>query len=542
MDNLKKKILDNINIVDVVNSYIPLEKNGQNYKCVCPFHEDTNPSLVVSPQKQIFKCFVCNTGGNAIDFVKDYEKISFNKAQEKLAQQANIKIKSSTIKNQQYYDILNDINTFYTKILNNSKLGHKALEYLKENRNLTDEEIAKFNIGFSPKFSTALNEYINLNEHNGVKIEELKIFNDKNYDLLQGRITIPIYDQYDNLVAFSGRALDEEQDIKYLNSKESILFNKSQTLYNFNNVIGLKTNELLIVEGYFDVITAFKNKIENVVGTMGTAFNQSHINLLKKYNFSKVYLGFDNDNAGDKATAIAVELLTKNNIEVSILNYGSQKDIDEYFNNNQNLTWIDLKSKSKNYILYLLDANEHITDIDQKSEFINKLSNILSTYQDITKREMLIEQICQRLNIKRIVLDNQIKNQTIKQKPIKNINIQKVIDDENKLTEEDLIFYIMTCANEHYKYVENKIKANEFEFIKNLEDYNTLKELYNKKETFDEIDLLDNLENYDNIKNNIKNKYGLNNFKSCINEIMISDLIYSKKKDKIKKQSKIFNI
>ncbi|MFV0288350.1 MAG: DNA primase, partial [Mycoplasmatales bacterium] len=536
MIDYKQKIINEINIVDIVAQYVELEKKGQNYNCICPFHDDTNPSLVVSEKKQIFKCFVCGEGGNAINFVQKYEKIPFKKALEKLATKTGISLPKKDNKNEKYFEILEKVKLFYNKILANSELATKANEYLLKERNLLPEDIKKFELGFSPLFSEALYQFLTQESAAEPKLllelEQLALFNEKNFDFLQGRITIPLYNAEDELVGFSGRTLQQGNAIKYLNSKESVIFHKSSILYNFNNVIGNNNQELLVVEGYFDVITAVKKGIENVVATMGTAFNQEHIKLLKKYHITKVFLGFDSDKAGQKALTKAADLLIENKIEVEIITYEDYKDIDEYLNA-KDVSKHDLLHNAQDYCLYLAEQNVNNNDLNKKAELINQICNYLNKYVNKVKVNLLIDKIVTILKVDKELLLTTLTN--LRQKESNSLNIypqefqtkSQELVPTGKLNSEEQILYLITLKKENFDYVKGIIELNEFEFVTLANDYTKLQELYALQEEIDEVLLLDEITNYYQIYDKLKKDNYIKYFKTDNSLAIIKDLIYA---------------
>ncbi|MFV0289022.1 MAG: toprim domain-containing protein, partial [Mycoplasmatales bacterium] len=380
-----------------------------------------------------------------------------------------------------------------------------------------------------------------------LELEQLALFNEKNFDFLQGRITIPLYNAEDELVGFSGRTLQQDNAIKYLNSKESIVFHKSSVLYNFNNVVGNNNQELLVVEGYFDVITAVKKGIENTVATMGTAFNQEHIKLLKKYHITKVFLGFDSDKAGQKALAKAANLLIENKIEVEIVTYEDYKDIDEYLNA-KDVGKHDLLHNAQDYCLYLAGKNVNNNDLNKKAELINQICSYLNKYVNKIKVNLLVDKIVTILKVDKEVFLTTLTN--LKQKANNSLNVYpqefptKASEQiqTGKLNIEEQILYLITLKKENFDYVKGIIELNEFEFVTLANDYNKLQELYALQEEIDEVLLLDEITNYYQIYDKLKKDNYIKYFKTDNSLAIIKDLIYAKKKKKTIKNANIFNI
>lgn len=360
MENKKQApfqyILDNVDIVSVVKNFINLQKKGQNYWGLCPFHGDKNPSLSVNSSKKIFKCFVCGVKGNVINFVMNYKKINFPEALKEITKITNVSTKeldnylNFKINSDEYkmYEINKQASFIYNRTLFNSENKDK-LNYLLS-RNLTNELIQEYGIGYAPKsdngkylFSIMTNEN-NIMGSNRDKsqiwtpIQLLNVglitLNDKEEynDFFWNRITIPIFDEYNNIVGFSARTLNNNEKIKYINTKTTSVFKKENVLFNFNNFDKSSFNEIFVVEGYMDVFAFRRMGIQNVVASMGTSFTMNQINILKKYpNINTIILCFDNDDAGYNATLeLAKKLMTyKFNIFVVEPYDNKFKDVDE---------------------------------------------------------------------------------------------------------------------------------------------------------------------------------------------------------------------
>ncbi len=532
MKNTREEILNRIDIVEVVSSYVDLEKKGQNYNCLCPFHEDNNPSLVVSPEKQIFKCFVCETGGTAIDFVSKFEKIPYAKALAKLGDKVGIKTSNINPKSK-YNEVLDDVNFYYTKTLTKSDNGLEALKYLKEKRELDDHIIDKFQLGFSPKFSEALNKFltekIKEEKYSAVEIDSLNIFNDNNYDILNNRITFPIFDEKSNIVGYSGRTLDENSNVKYLNSKESKIFHKNKVLYNLNNVIESKSERVLLVEGFFDVITSYKYGIEYAIASMGTAFGIEHINLLKKKNIKEVYLGFDSDSAGQKALYKAGNALIKSGLEVKVVSYGDYKDIDECLNSKKydaNL----LIENAEDFLVYLAKNNISNISMDKKIKLIESIKDNLKFYKNDVKKNFIIDDLVEVLGINREILTNV--------KVEEKVNIKESYEQSNIVQEdkERIIIYMASISYEKFLEIEEEIKNSNYLFKDYQKEYSKIKEMYEENHELDLITLLDELPRFIEIEETVK-LYGEKNLLESLN---IKNYFNEDKKNKAKKLKKLF--
>lgn len=338
LDNAMIEDIKNKNdIVDVMSKYVSLIKKGKNFACLCPFHNDTNPSMVVSQDKQIYKCFSCGAGGNVINFVKEYEKISFVEAVQKLGENVGISIEVNNKPNkkadklQDYIQINDEANHLFQYMLYeyDDKAGYKYLI----NRNFNDDIIKTFQLGYAYQEDMLLKllkaKKLNLNK--AVEMGLLKLNNDNQYhDVYMKRITYPIIDEANHVIGFSCRTINDSEP-KYLNSLESKMFDKASTLYNLNNALETikKEKTVYLLEGPNDVIAMYKAGIKNAVCVMGTALTNKHVAKLKSFGVNQINLAFDGDDAGTKATIKAINLLSSSKITTKVINFDLD-DPDEF--------------------------------------------------------------------------------------------------------------------------------------------------------------------------------------------------------------------
>ncbi len=316
-----EEILSKVDIVDVISSYLPLTKVGKNYKCVCPFHDDHSPSMSISQTKQMFKCFVCGEGGNALKFVQQYENISFQKAVQKVAELAGVKIdinindKAAIYSESDYrkFQIINDVKEF---AFNNlfSEQGKNALNYLVETRRLNLETIKDYEIGYIHSTEQLMN-FLTVKGYSLDEITESSIMTREGRTFLYNRVSFPVHNPEGKCVGFSSRLLSGEGP-KYINSTESVVFQKNKILFNYH--IARKEvyqkKELILVEGQLNVLSLKQNGIKNVVAQMGTALTQEHISLLKNMKVP-IKIMYDADNAGIQAAKKTYSILKENKIQ-----------------------------------------------------------------------------------------------------------------------------------------------------------------------------------------------------------------------------------
>lgn len=384
-NSLSQKVIDGSDIVSIISEYITLEKKGNDYKGLCPFHNDGNPSLSVSPSRKVFKCFSCNTAGNVITFVQKIENISFFDAMKKVAEKSGIKldIKKSAFaeRNEKYYKIMNDAVTTYEFFLKNTEEGKAALDYLY-NRNITDDIIKRFRIGLSSHSDDILTKvFIDQNKYLPIDLKELSLINDdrnKYSDLFKGRIMFPITDLKGNFIAFSGRIYDKQSNSKYINSKENVLFKKKDVLYNYYNALNdikLK-DQVFIFEGFMDVIAAYRAGINNAIATMGTALTESHINIISSIT-KNITLCYDGDNPGIEASKKAIKLFAKKNISVSVITLPDGLDPDDYINKYGKEKLIDLFTNNK------VSSYDYLYEISKRNLDRNNPNSIVFFQQQI---------------------------------------------------------------------------------------------------------------------------------------------------------------
>lgn len=382
MDNslhdLSLSVLKNSDIVEVISSRIKVIKAGRNYKAVCPFHDDKNPSLMISKEKQIFKCFVCGASGNAISFIQKYDKISFFEAVKEVAKISGYNDERLTNLNQpkvsvnnEYSDIyncLNEIANFYEISLYQSEVGKKGLEYLK-NRGLNDDVIHYFRIGYSLDDGENIINYLKAKNFSIKTIERTGIGRINNQTLTirdnnAGRIIFPLISKNDQVLGFSARRIVNDDTAKYINTESTLVFNKGNLLYNLNKAKNeaKQVNYVYLVEGFMDVIALYRINVKSAVALMGTALTKDQIKELRLLNV-EVRICLDLDNAGQMNTLSVINKLEEAGIDFKVVNNKvdfNEKDSDEI------LTKYG-EEKLKNFLFNLIDSGEWILNYYTKT-------------------------------------------------------------------------------------------------------------------------------------------------------------------------------
>ncbi|WP_027963461.1 DNA primase [Halalkalibacillus halophilus] len=437
-DEIIDQIVSQHDIVDVVGNHVKLTKKGRNYFGLCPFHGEDTPSFSVAPDKQIFHCFGCGKGGNAVKFIMEYESISFVAAVKKLADEQGIEIPSEYVKtaesnlthaDQQSIEANQWASKLFHHVLKNTSDGSNAIEYLS-NRGFDSSVIETFQLGYSPPKDQFLTTFL---EKKGFVLQELAdvgLISTRNgnsfFDRFKGRIMFPIHNHQGKIVGFGGRGIDSETEPKYLNSPESKLFQKGKLLYNFHQSRkhAQKLNEIVLLEGYADVIKVHQAGVYHTVATLGTSLSSYQANLLKRY-VDRVKICFDGDQAGQNASYKTAQLLHKMGLNVLVATIPDNLDPDDYidqfgsekFKNKvidqaQTYTAFMLQYEKKQYNLqvdherltYIERALDLISEVDQGVErdfYLRELAESFELY-----RETLEKEIDERRRIKRPQYEN----------------------------------------------------------------------------------------------------------------------------------------
>lgn len=450
-------IVNSVNIVDIVSNYIPLTKRGKNYFGVCPFHPDGDPSFCVSEQKQIYTCFSCKASGNAIQFVMNYENISFKEALKIIADKAGInvtinsKVESTFNKNTELYEIYDIASKFYQNNIN-TLAGKNAKEYLYE-RGFDDTLIKKFMIGLSLTNHELLTKMLinKKKSYNDMLKSGLIVKNDYGYrDIYSNRIMFPIWDVSGKVVGFSGRIFngeDTKQVSKYINTKETPIFKKGELLYNYHQAKSIcrQKNSVIIMEGQLDLIRTVSIGIENVIATMGTAFTKEHALLVKKIA-KNVIICFDGDDAGGKATISCGNELESIGIIPKIVRLDDGLDPDEYikkFGKEKFLYKIENPMNFMDFKLSFYKMGKNLTNNADIASYINTIISELSKVDDEVLRELTLKKLSIESNLDIDFLRNNL-NKTKNLKPIeKKNNIKKVRENKYELAIKHLIHYML---------------------------------------------------------------------------------------------------
>lgn len=416
-----EKLLNSLKIEEVVGEVVSLKRSGANYKGLCPFHSDTSPSFTVSPQKNIAKCFSCGAGGNTISFYSQYHKISFNEACLELAKKYNIDIQFEKsfdeAKEKEYeklYGLMEEARDFFAEMIFNNE-GRDAFEYLNK-RGLSVQFIKENNIGYSPNsWDKLLNHFID----KGYSVEDLlnvgliKKGDKGYYDTFRDRIMFPISNIGAKTIAFGGRTMEDRKDIaKYLNSSDTILFNKGHNLYGIKERGSLirKKNYSILMEGYMDVLKAHSFGFDTAIASLGTAFTTDQGELLKRYS-SNVIIAYDMDDAGRKATERTGLILKEQGFNIRVIEFDDAKDPDEYLNSFGKEKFLERVKESKEIFdfLYEFYAKEYnLNDLLGKQNFVLAFKPFFSILEKDIEKALYLEKLAKNLEIDKSFLEKEL--------------------------------------------------------------------------------------------------------------------------------------
>lgn len=427
-DEIIEDVRTRADCVEIISEHVRLIKTGENFKGLCPFHQEKTPSFTVSPKKGVFHCFGCGAGGNVITFIMKIEGKSFVEAVEFLAKREGILLPSSQSVKQVdikeiFYNINQDAVEFYKKILYSNE-GNQALAYLKK-RGLTDETINKFKLGYAPDAWQRLRDYLSGKNYpiekqlaSGLIIQKQGDMGSGShyYDRFRNRIIFPIFELQSRVVGFGARVLDNSLP-KYINSPETIIYSKGKLLYGLNlakDSIRKKT-EVIIVEGYLDVIMSHQYGFDNVVATLGTAFTLEQVKLLKRYA-ERVIVIFDPDMAGVSATSRGLDLVMEQGLEIKIVSLPDGLDPAEFLVKRDKLEFSDLLEKAEGWLDYRFNLAISKFNPASAGQTIQVFNELLPTIGKITnkiERQPFIKRISEFLKIdEQLVIEELNKNQS----------------------------------------------------------------------------------------------------------------------------------
>ncbi|WP_455720862.1 DNA primase [Agathobacter sp.] len=479
-EELIEEVRSRNDIVDVIGSYVHLQKKGSTYFGLCPFHNEKTGSFSVSPNKQMYYCFGCGAGGNVFTFMMQYENFTFGEAMQSLADRVGIELpqqemttaqKREADKRTKLLEINKEAAKYFYRLLRSPR-GQRAHDYFK-NRALSDETMQKFGLGYSDQYSDDLYRYLRsrgyddeiLKESGLVTIDEVRGGHDKFWN----RAMFPIMDVHNRVIGFGGRVMGDGEP-KYLNSPETKIFDKSRNLYGLNIARSTRKNQLLLCEGYMDVIALHQAGFDNAVASLGTALTSGHASLLKRYT-KEVYLTYDSDGAGVKAALRAIPILKEVGIMTKVINMRPYKDPDEFIKAlgaDAYQERIDNAQNSFMFEIRVMQDRYDMNDPESKTAFYNEIANKLLSFTEELERNNYIQAVAEEYHIafddlRKLVNNLALKGGIVKpQAPLKSgINENKKKEDGMKQSQKLLLTWLVE-NNTLFERIKGYITADDF--------------------------------------------------------------------------------
>ena len=443
-EDLIEEVRSSNDVVDIISSYVRLTKKGSSYFGLCPFHNEKSPSFSVSPGKQMYYCFGCGEGGNVISFIMKYENYTFKEAVKFLADRAGIRLPEVEATPEEKRKagikaVLLDINKeaalYFYKLLKSEK-GERGYRYLRD-RGLSDETIKSFGLGYSSNYKDDLYQYMKGRGYKDDILKETGLFTFSErgvFDKFCNRVMFPIMDVNSRVIGFGGRVMGEGEP-KYLNSPETLVFDKGKNLYGMNIARSSKKGSILICEGYMDVISLHQAGFNNAVASLGTALTPRQASLIKRYS-DRVYLTYDSDGAGVKAALRAIPIFKEAGCTLKVINMEPYKDPDEFIKNKGSAAYEERIEKARNSFLYEIDKMKEGVDMDSpdaKAAFYTDVARKLLSFSDELERNVYIDSVSREFFIPKEALEQSVRQQALTYKGENTGNRQA--DYENKKRE-----------------------------------------------------------------------------------------------------------
>ncbi len=547
-----REVRQSVDIIDVVSSYMPLIPKGKNYFGVCPFHDDHSPSMSVSKDKQIYTCFSCGASGNVINFVMDYEHISFLEAVKKLSLVGGIDININVATPIKQHSVLYDIYELSIKLYQNNlntKEGLLAKEYLKQ-RNIDEEIIKVFGIGLALKNHDLLTKMLVKKKYSEKDIiNSGLVIKTKSglADIYYNRIMFPLSNLDGQTVGYSGRIYNGEDISKYVNTKETEIFKKGELLFNYHRARdeARMQNRVIVMEGFMDVIRAYTVGIKNVVATMGTAVTKKQAGLIKRMA-KEIILCFDGDTAGAKATSSCIDLMLELGVNPKIVRLEDNLDPDEYITKYGKQSFLDKIEKAINIIDFKTSYYRHDKDMNNNEDmakYVSDVINEISKIDDDVYQELSLNKLSKESGLDIAFLKSKLKK-NIKPASIKKTKKEVTVISKYQKAEQNLIFYMLRSI-EVIKMYNVKIVYMPTPVYQRLACH--ISYYYKTYKSLEIADLITSLNNNEELKQalnsilslNLKEEYTKEEINDYINVIKEYSINHEKKKllEAMKKES-----
>lgn len=411
-ENIIEEVRSRNDIVDVIGSYVTLKKRGNSYMACCPFHHEKTPSFHVNRDKQMYHCFGCGAGGNVLTFVMEYENYSFPEAVKMLAERAGITLPEQSYSKEQrqqenYKTVLKEMNRltaiYYNYLLTQTKAGEHALEYYHD-RGFSDDTIRRFGLGYASPYSNDLYQYLKKQGYTDAQLKDsgLVRFDERRggQDMFWNRAMVPILDINSKVVGFGGRVLGDGTP-KYINTKETAVFDKSHTLFAMNIARRSKRRGIILCEGYMDVIAMHQAGFDNAAASLGTALTMGHATIVKRYT-DEVYLAYDSDGAGRNATMKAISIMREVGIATRVIDLRPYKDPDEFIHNLGKEAFEERIACAMTGIIFEIDsiaASYNLGDPEEKIRFVKEAARRLAQLDEPVVRHSYTEAVAEKYRL-----------------------------------------------------------------------------------------------------------------------------------------------
>lgn len=520
-EDLIQKIIDQADISAVISSYIPVISKGRNYVSICPFHDDSRPSMQISKEKRIFKCFACGEGGNVISFVSKYEKIGFDKAAKKVADMVGVVDERLTSMERKeptvdpnlkpFYDCIDDLEKYYQYGLSIQE-GEEAMNYLK-GRNISQEAIQKYGIGYAPSDGHKTIKFLEAKGHSLRSIQQIGITQLRNAehaaDSNAGRVIFPLKDPNGRVVGFSARRIKQDDSAKYINSPETPIFHKGSVLYNYSEakLTAHRDGYVYLLEGFMDVMALNSIGINSAVALMGTALTEEHARLLRRLGVKEIRVCLDGDKAGQMGMMKVAEVLNKAGLSFRLVEYGDDlRDPDDILQEsggeflkermNKLISFFDFRL---NYYLNI----KKLETIEDKKAVLKYFLKVLATYPDGEERDNYIHKLSKATDFQVSYIREKLRLLSSAEEEIEETAYVKDIDFSKRRpdkfikrrlrTAEREMLYYMLHSVDAVKYYETKIDNFSYPTYKEIANY-IVDYVYEHNESVDIASLISNIE------------------------------------------------
>jgi len=495
MNSEIEQIKSRLNIVDVVGEYIKLEKAGINYRALCPFHNEKTPSFFVSPSRQMWHCFGgCNEGGDIFKFVMKIEGIEFIDALKLLAKKAGVQLKTSSKKyeeiktqREKLLDICKKATIFFSTQLNKSKTGLEAKDYLMK-RGLKEETIKEWKIGYAPSTWDSLCNYLIGLGYKRKDIIDAGLASEKFFDRFRSRIIFPICDFNGQPIGFTGRVFNSDDEAKYLNTPNTLLYDKSQALYGLDKAkVEIRKNDsCVLVEGNVDCIMSHQSGVKNCLAVSGTALTPAHLGIIKRFS-NNLILSFDMDLAGNNATKKGIDMALKNGFNVKVISMNSEKDPADIILSSGEDEWKKIIKEAKPINQFYFDLSfkdRDVKSVEDQKKIVSELLPIFKKIDNTIEQTYWIQKLAEKLSIREDDIRQEMKKVNLPKQEVE-VQKEKAGKSRKELLEEAILSMVLIEPSIVETLTEEQKKLFTFLEKENNDSYIIMKSELLKEEDID---------------------------------------------------------